>query len=168
MSGIVSIELLLDPDTEARVRADWARLADAGLSSLGAHPAPSNRPHITLLVRPALGQVAFAAAASLLPVRIDLAEPVTFVHGDRAVLAWRVEPHDELRELHRAVHDAAPPGDDAPHTAPGAWTPHVTLARRLRVAALPEALALIGPSCRGAGVSLRRWDSATATVTPLP
>lgn len=166
--SVVSIELLLDPETEDRVRADWSRLAQAGLSSLGAHTSPSNRPHITLLVRPTLPPVDFAAAVALLPVPIELQEPLTFVHGDRAVLAWRVSVVDELRALHRAVHDAAPAGEDAPHTMRGDWTPHVTLARRLRLDSLPDALGLLGPPRRGSGVALRRWDSATATVTPLP
>lgn len=165
--AVVSIELLLDPRTEERVREDWSRLSDAGLSSLGAHTAPSNRPHITMLVRPSLPSLSFASVAALLPVAIDLAEPLTFVHGDRAVLAWRVSRCAELNAVHAAVHAVAPPGDDAPHTVPGAWTPHITLARRLRVESLPEALALIGPPLAGTGISLRRWDSATATVTPL-
>ena len=165
--AVVSIELLLDPGTEERVRADWSRLADAGLSSLRAHTAPSNRPHITMLVRPTLPSTSFASAAALLPVAIDLLEPLTFVHGDRAVLAWRVSPSAQLRAVHAAVHAAAPPGDDAQHTVPGDWTPHVTLARRLRIESLPEALAAIGGPHGGTGVALRRWDSGTATVTPL-
>ena len=166
-SSVVSIELLLDPDTEARVRADWQALADAGLSSLAAHTAPSNRPHITLLVRPALAEVAFAAAAARLPVPIALAEPTVFAHGDRGVFVWRATLTDELRELHREVHLAAKPGPDAAHTAPGEWTPHITLARRLRLASLPDALGVIGPPLAGTGVSLRRWDSASATVSAL-
>ena len=166
-AGVVSIELLLDPDTEARVRADWQRLADAGLSSLGAHTAPSNRPHIPLLVRPALAEVAFGAASARLPVPIALAEPTVFAHGDRGVLVWRVEVTDELRELQRDVHRAAGPGSDAAHTAPGEWTPHITLARRLRLVSLPEARSLIGPPLSGTGVALRRWDSASATVSAL-
>jgi 2'-5' RNA ligase len=167
MTDVISIELLLDAETEARVRADWKRLADAGLSSLGAHRAPSNRPHITMLVRATLPSIAFTTAVGLLPVRIDLAEPVTFTHGDRAVFAWRVVPTEELHDLHRAVHAAAGEGEDAPHTAPGAWTPHITLARRLRLASLPEALNLIGLPLTGTGVALRRWDSASSTVTPV-
>src|SRR5215204_2909332 len=158
MGGIVSIELLLDPDTEARVRSDWAALADAGLSSLGVHHARSNRPHITLLVRPQLPELSFAAAAALLPVPLALESPLVFRHGDRGVLAWRVEPSPELRGLHGAIHAAAPPGDDAPHTAPGGWTPHITLARRLRLASLADALEVLGPPCTGSGVALRRWD----------
>jgi len=167
MSDVVSIELLLDEATEARVRADWQRLADAGLSSLAAHTASSNRPHVTLLARPTLAAVAFTAAAERLPIPITLAEPIVFAHGERGVLAWRVTLSEELRDLHVAVHAAAPAGEDASHTTPGAWTPHITLARRLRLESLPDALGLIGPASAGTGVSLRRWDSASATITAL-
>ncbi|WP_314505948.1 2'-5' RNA ligase family protein [uncultured Microbacterium sp.] len=167
MSEVVSIELLLDAQTDARVRSDWRSLADAGLSSLSAHPAPSNSPHITLLVRPRLDQVSFAAAIARLPVSVSLAEPVFFAHGDRGVLAWRVEPTAELRELHAAVHTVAGPGEDAPHTSGGEWTPHVTLARRLRTEELPRAKDLLGSALAGRAVALRRWDAASRTVTPL-
>lgn len=167
MSDVVSIELLLDPESESRVRADWDRLASAGLSSLGSHPSPSNRPHVTLLVRPALDQVGFAAALALLPITLQLSEPVVFQHGDRGVLARRIAPTRQLALLHEAVHTAVPPGADAPHTTPGGWTPHVTLARRLRLARLTDALGLLGPDHAGSGVALRRWDSASARVTQL-
>ena len=102
-----------------------------------------------------------------LPIPITLAEPVVFAHGDRGVLAWRVVLSEELRDLHAAVHAAVPAGDDASHTAPGSWTPHITLARRLRLESLNDALGLIGTASEGTGVSLRRWDSASATVTAL-
>lgn len=164
---VVSIELLLDPDTEARVRADWDALAAAGHSSLAAHTSPSNRPHVTLLVRPELAPIAFVDAIRLLPLRVTLGAPIVFRHGDRGVLARHVVPSEELLRLHRAVHDEAPPGPDAAHTAPGDWVPHVTLARRLRLESLPDALRLIGAEHSGSAVALRRWDSAAATVTAL-
>ena len=167
MSDVVSIELLLDPEIEASVRADWQSLAAAGLSSLGAYRSPTNRPHVTLLVRPGLDPADFAAEAALLPVALTLAEPIVFAHGDRGVLVWKVSPSAELVDLHRQVHASAPEGTDAAHTAPGEWTPHITLARRLRLAALPQALELLGPPRTGTGMSLRRWDAATATVTDL-
>lgn len=167
MSDVVSIELLLDDETEAAVRADWSRLAQAGHSSLAAHTSPSNRPHITLLVRSWLPAIDFAAAASLLPVTVTLGEPIVFPHGDRGVLARPVVMDEPLLALRRAVYDAAPPGEDAPHTEPDAWTPHVTLARRLRLESLDEALALMGRERAGVGAALRRWDSRTRTVTAL-
>lgn len=168
MGDVVSIELLLDPDSEARVRADWDALAAAGLSSLAAHTSPSNRPHITLLVRPSLGAADFAPASGLLPIRVVLGAPLVFRHGDRGVLARQIVPSAELLQLHRAVHDAVPGETDAAHTAPGDWVPHVTLARRLRLESLPDALRLIGHEHVGSGVALRRWDSAAAEVTDLP
>lgn len=156
MSDDVSIELLLDPGSEARVRADWEALAHAGLSSLAAHRSPSNRPHVTLLVRPALAETPFADAVGLLPIPLQLGDPVVFAHGDRGVLVRPVVLTDELRRLHRAVHGARVE-----------WTPHVTLARRLLLDRLPDALALLGPAHEATGVQLRRWDAASATVTLL-
>ncbi|SFI20240.1 MULTISPECIES: 2'-5' RNA ligase family protein [Microbacterium] len=167
MSGIVSIELLLDPESEELVRVEWERLAAAGLSSAGRHTCPSNRPHVTLLVRPALSPTRFEAALAALPIALMLAEPIVFRHGDRGVLARRIVPTEELLSFHRAVHAAALPGDDAAHTKPGEWTPHVTLARRLRLDALDQALWLVGPPHAGTGIALRRWDSATREVTPI-
>jgi len=164
---VVSIELLLDPDTEASVRADWDSLAAAGLSSLAAHRAPRNRPHVTLLVRPQLDEVSFTDAAVLLPLPIVLGAPIVFRHGDRAVLARQIVPSEELLRLHGAVHTAAPSGKDAAHTVPGEWTPHVTLARRLPLDRISDALPLLGPGRQGTGVTLRRWDSASATVSYL-
>lgn len=164
MSDIVSIELLLDPETEAQVRGEWDALASAGLSSLGAHTSPSNRPHVTLLVRSALPELTVGAA---LPIPVTLGAPVLFGGGDRRVLARSVIPSPELMSLHASVHAAAGDGDDAPHTAPGEWMPHVTLARRLKLTDLETALPLIGADIAGLGIALRRWDAATATVTEV-
>ncbi|WP_396641137.1 2'-5' RNA ligase family protein [Microbacterium sp.] len=167
MGDVVSIELVLDAETEAQVRADWDRLARAGHSSLAAHTAPSNRPHITLLVRPSLPPHDFAEALSLLPFSVTLGAPLLFPHGDRTVLARSVVLDDALLAAYDAVRGSVPPGDDAPHTEPESWTPHVTLARRLRLASLDDALALLGPERSGSAVALRRWDSSTRTVTSL-
>lgn len=167
MPDVVSIELMLDAETEADVRVDWARLEGAGMSSLGAHRSPSNRPHVTLLVRPELTEIDLTAAVALLPIRLELAKPVVFAHGDRGVLAWKVVPTPGLTLLHTTVHACAPPGEDAAHTAPGEWTPHITLARRLRLNDLAGALRLLGPGRVGSGVSLRRWDSAASEVITI-
>lgn len=179
---VVSLELLLDPVTEARIRAEWDALAGAGLSSLAGHTAASNRPHITLLVRTALTPLAAEAlsAAVALPFPVELGAPRLFGAGDRRVLARSVIPSRALLQLHSVVHDLAGPGDDAPHTRPGEWTPHVTLARRLRLDTLPQALRLlddadaeadpadgVSDAPRGTATALRRWDAASATVTQV-
>lgn len=164
---VSSIELLLDEDSEAAVRAEWDALAAAGLSSLAAHTAPSNRPHITLLARSVLGDID-AATLSARPVfAVRLGSPMLFGEGDRRVLVHSVVPSVELLALHDEVHRAVGPGDDAPYTTPGAWTPHVTISRRLRLQDLERALALVGGQISGTAQCLRRWDAATRTVTEL-
>lgn len=51
MSEIVSLELLFDHASEARIRGEWRALQELGVSSMGAHASVSNRPHLSLLVR---------------------------------------------------------------------------------------------------------------------
>jgi len=164
---LVSIELLLDDAAEERVRAEWTALKDAGLSSMGAHTSDSNRPHITLLVRPELSPLDAAPLVACRSFPVILGAPILFGAGDRRVLARRVIPSAALLALHADVARAAGPGDDAPHTRPGEWAPHVTLARRLRVADLGTALSLVGDDIPAQARALRRWDAATSTVTDL-
>jgi 2'-5' RNA ligase len=165
---VVSVELTFDDRTEELVRAEWEALAEAGLSSMARHTAPGNRPHLTLLARRGDVTDAVAAAAADLPVPLTLGAPLLFVHGDRAVLARSVVPNLALLDLHARVHAAASgSAADLDHTVPGAWTPHVTLARRMRLDRIEAALARVGGDIPGSGVQLRRWDSRTATLTPL-
>jgi 2'-5' RNA ligase len=166
MSDIVSIELTFDAATEAAVRTEWEALAAAGLSSMAAHTAESNRPHLTLLARTSSVPHTFAAGR-MLPMPVTLGAPILFGQGERRVLARSVIVSAELLAFHASVHTQAGPGDDAPHTEPGRWTPHVTLARRLRVETLAAALELLGADVVGDAVALRRWDSTTRTVTLL-
>ncbi|WP_082297716.1 2'-5' RNA ligase family protein [Microbacterium sp. GCS4] len=137
------------------------------MSSLARHIADSNRPHLTLVVRVDLPLPDTGDFADLRAIPITLGAPVLFGAGDRRVLARSVVTSAELLDLHRAVHAAVGAGEDALHTAPGEWTPHVTLARRVRVAHLAEALDAVGGEVRGHARPLRHWDPETATVTPV-
>src|SRR3954469_22494976 len=100
MSQIVSIELLLDADTEGRVRLEWEALAAAGLPSLASHTAPSNRPHITLLVRPELAPLELDDLVASLPMPLALGGPMLFGVGERRVLVRSVVPSEALVALH--------------------------------------------------------------------
>jgi 2'-5' RNA ligase len=165
--AVVSIELLLDEATERAVRAEWQRLAEAGLSSMAAHTASSNRPHLTLLVREMLPDPSFDAILTRPAFAVVLGAPLLFGSGDRRVLARSVIPSQELLDLHARVHALAGAGDDAPHTSVGAWTPHVTLARQMKLTDAATALPLIGGELHARARGLRRWDSARQLVTSL-
>jgi 2'-5' RNA ligase len=169
---VQSVELLLDADLDAAVRAQWQRLADAGLPSRARHTGASNRPHVTIAVAtampPELDPALAEAGAAVLPLPVRLGGMVCFgVPGRRRVLARLVVPDAGLLAVHQAVAavlEACPGRPDT--TLPGRWTPHVTLARGLDDAQLGAAVALVGDTAdsadtsdsAGAAVGLRRWD----------
>ncbi|WP_347755537.1 hypothetical protein [Agrococcus sp. ProA11] len=129
-SGITSIELLLDDDAEARIRAEWEALAAAGMSSMAGHEAASNRPHVTLLARSLPVPHPLRVGGVSLPLPIVLGAPLLFGEGDRRVLARSVVPSSGLLGLQRAVLTAAGNGDgsggpdDGPGLARGDWSAH--------------------------------------------
>nr|WP_213003969.1 2'-5' RNA ligase family protein [Clavibacter zhangzhiyongii] len=173
----------MDAASDAAVRASWRALADAGVPSLADHAGETNRPHVTLLAAEALGGSAddalrALAASGPLPV-LHLGGLVVFGVPPRGlVLARQVVVDEALLELHAGIHaavDAAPhePEQGAPevvpHTRPGRWTPHVSLALRLtaeQLGAAVAALRRIDPLDAPAA-GLRRWDPRDRTVTGL-
>ncbi|MCX2963989.1 2'-5' RNA ligase family protein [Gordonia aquimaris] len=164
-----SIELLPDESIDARVRAEWQALADAGLPSAACIRASTNRPHVTLI---AAGHIdggvddALGACAKDLPLPCRIGAPVLFGHGTRRTLARVVVPSAALLALHRRVCDIATPflGDNGAfaHAAPGDWTPHITLARRVdttQLAAVLDVLDAVGSlEDSGSFTTVRRWD----------
>ncbi|WP_181429086.1 2'-5' RNA ligase family protein [Curtobacterium sp. MCSS17_008] len=160
-----SIELVLAPDPDAAVRAAWDALIAADLPSLGR--SGTNSPHVTL------------AAGDDLPVPdgFDVPVPTSVRLGglllfpagpDRSVLVRAVVVDPELAAFHAAVHRVAP--DAVETSSPGAWSPHVTFARRVRDADLPRAVAALRaaplPETLTIG-GVRHWDGETRTVTPV-
>lgn len=163
-----SIELLLDPDTERALRGQWDTLAAAGLPSQARHPGEAGRPHVTLLWAEAAPPPPRIVG---LPVPVTAASPVIFGSARRGFLLARlVRPNSALLGLHRILHEEVDdlPGID-PLTRPGAWTPHITLARHLTAQQLAAALTVLDPrqTVSGTAVAARLWESATQTVTPL-
>lgn len=169
-----SVELTLDADTDAAVRAIWERLREAGLPSQATHTGASNRPHVTVTVGAALsGAVdrALAERAAGLELSCRIGAPLVFGRG-RSTLALLVVPSAELLELHRQLHRIClphMPSGPFEHTRPGQWTPHVTLARRVRSEQLAGAIdiAADGPELAGRFIGLRRWDGDARIEYPL-
>ncbi len=164
-----SLELILDADADAAVRSLWRALDEAALPSQARVRSATNRPHVTLLAGPRIdGGVdrALRALAPQLPIRCVIGSPVVF-GGPRLTLARLIVPSAELLTLHREVHRLALPFvDPAPyrHCAPGQWTAHVTLGRRLTDAQIGSALEVSrGPDVDALAVGLRRWDGDART-----
>jgi 2'-5' RNA ligase len=175
-----SIELLLDEAADSAVRADWALLIEAGLPSQGRHRGFSNAPHVTLLASAGFGDghdERLRQAMELLPVPFTFSGLLVFGRPPRGlVLARAIIVTDEILRLHRAVYDVVASEDDTgadadpgPHSRPGAWTPHVTLASRLTPGELARAVELVSARDAPDG-SLRRgrrWDPEAGAIVAL-
>ncbi|WP_199688906.1 2'-5' RNA ligase family protein [Clavibacter lycopersici] len=175
----------MDAASDAAVRSWWRALAAAGIPSLADHAGETNRPHVTLLAADGLGGSADAAvravAASAPLPTLRLGGLVVFGVPPRGlVLARQVVVDEELLALHARIHavvDQAPadPDQDAeavevvPHTRPGSWTPHVSLALRLTTEQLGAAVTALGriDPLDAPAAGLRRWDPRDRTVTEL-
>ena len=162
---VQSVEMLLADPADELVRGQWAVLEAAGLPSQARHTAVFNRPHVTLAVAeevPHPVERDIAAAVGDLPVPLVLGGLLVF--GSRScVLARLVLPTAELLELQARIAAALSGAGIAqrPHLEPGRWTPHVTLARRMRPEQLGDAVGLVGDdrAVPTEGVQVRRWDS---------
>ncbi len=131
-----SIELLLDDHSDAAIRQLWAALDDAGLPSQLRVKSATNRPHITMLAAERIAPDVDAALAALgprFPLDITIGAPLIFT-GARLTLARLGVASEPLLDLHREVYQRClqhVAGEPYRHSAPGHWTPHVTLGRRL-------------------------------------
>ncbi|MDM7890872.1 2'-5' RNA ligase family protein [Curtobacterium caseinilyticum] len=160
-----SIELVLDPDSDAAVRAAWDALTAADLPSLGR--SGTNSPHVTLAAGDELPvPEGFDAPV---PTSLRLGGLLLFPAGpERSVLVRAVVVDPALAAFHDAVLRNAPGAVET--SLPGAWSPHVTFARRVRDADLPAAVAALRsvplPDSLAVG-GVRHWDGETKTVTPV-
>lgn len=162
-----SVELTFGESTDSSIRADWARLLEAGLPSLATHTSPSNRPHITLAAGNSLDLGdAVQDLWGGLPIAVRFSGLVVFPAGSgKYVLARLVVPSAGLLQMHARLHQQFT-GAFA-NTLPGAWTPHVTLARRIPGHLLGTAMDVLDARTQGECTAARLWDSPTRTTTAL-
>lgn len=166
---VQSVELLLDQETESAVRTQWLRLRESDELHGGVPDPDNHRPHITLAVADEVFpriEKELSRPGWFVPVTVRLGGLVVFP-GRRSVLARLVVPSVELLTLQERVFAMMRPcPGSTSHTAPGTWTPHVTLARRL----LPDQ---VGGAVRvlerirdrtGSGDVVRRWDGTAHTA----
>ena len=167
-----SVELLLDPAAEVAVRAEWTALADAGLpSERRSTPSPHHGPHVTLYagdeITPAMN-AALSELVSGLVVTLELGA-VTFFgpHRGSYVCVHPLVPTRSLLALQERVASVCG-AEPAGHFGPGRWTPHVTVARRVRDTDAGAVLAVAaGADVTGLAAEVtrcRRWDSVARTA----
>lgn len=165
-----SIELLLDPDSDAAVRRVWKTLSEAGLRA----PSPTSKPHSTLVVADSISPDADDVLSSVgrrFPVPCVIGAPMVFGRSP-FVLVRVIVPSAALLELHAEVARICLPyltPGLAPNTAVGQWTPHVTLARRVDLSQLSEALSIRSTTgdIRGEFVGMRHWDGNKRVEQPI-
>ena len=166
-----SVELVPDAAGDAGVRVQWDALVAAGLPSLARHPSASNRPHVKViaapLVDPAQDEALEAALPPLLPITVRWGAVTVFGPGPHAVVRL-IEVAPPLARLNTlAASIIGVPADNL--TAPGRWSPHLTLARRVCAADLDAVLAVLAAWSQEdvTFVAARRWDPATRQAWPL-
>jgi hypothetical protein len=162
-----SIELLLDPDSDAAIRLLWQRLVDAGLPSNQNIRSGTNRPHITLVAAERISpdvDESLAELAADFPVPCLIGAPMVFGRG-RLTLVRCIVPSTSLLTLHDEVYRKCLPHLPAGpfvHCAPGQWSPHTTLGRRFTPEQISDAIANVAQISHvipAQAVGLRRWDS---------
>lgn len=169
-----SVELLFDPEGEAGIRRIWDDLTDVGVRSLAGSTSPSNRPHVTLSVAEHMSDAvndALRPVLRLLPFACTIGAPMLFGRGPFTLVRLLI-PSAELLGLHAEVHEVCLPHmspGPLPHAEPGQWTPHVTLARRLREDRLADALSLrrMPRDRKVTAVALRHWDGNERVEYPI-
>ncbi|MFD6393495.1 2'-5' RNA ligase family protein [Nocardia sp. NPDC055029] len=153
------MELLLDEDSEAEVRRQWAVLVQAGL---GSPRGTVHRPHVTVAVAREIWPRIDRALAGIefrpLPIRLG---GLLVFGARRPILVRPVIVTADLLDLHRRVYDLVQPCPGIPATMrPDAWTPHVTLARRMPPDRLGDAVSAVATDhdFPAVVVGIRRWD----------
>lgn len=159
---VQSVELLLDEAADAEIRRQWQLLAEAGIPSLAAKTTETNRPHITVAVArqiwPRIDHTLEELTFRPFPVRLG---GVLIFGARHPILVRLVVPSEQLLALQRRISGIVAPCPDIPaNLHPDAWTPHITLARRVPPHQLGEAVHAVARDrdFPATVAGIRRWD----------
>jgi len=173
---VESLELHLDAASQQRVRELWEALLGSGIASLARHD--YNTPHVTLAaLAHTEGRLTQSlpllerAATGLVGHGVTLSGLATFPHT-RSVLYASVVPTIALLHGHVELHELLAARGLAPYgtSLPARWTPHCTLAKRVRTDELGAAFAALADCTWPIEARVARvihWDGATREVTTL-
>lgn len=164
--------LLFDGPTDRALRRLWQRLEDDGVPTLATHTHGRHVPHLSLAVLRSWDLDAVRAAVEALPdagpttVRFDA---IAAFRRGRMSLVPALPSGLALRQERLVAALGASEQALHKHYVPGVWTPHVTVATRVRLEQAPlvlaaayEILPLAGTLPRAALV-----DAGTGVVHPL-
>ena len=172
---IESIEVYVDVAAEQAVRSMWSLLADQRLSSL-AHG--EHTPHITLVAAPHTGgllrdQCAHDVTWATELLGTSLVFPgIGLFPGARHVMYAAVAPARQLLDAHAACYDQMQRAhiNMFDTSVPDRWTPHCTLAKRVRPEDVTLAMQALGSCTWPIEAQITRvihWDGDARTVTVL-
>ncbi|MFE7742032.1 2'-5' RNA ligase family protein [Nocardia sp. NPDC057455] len=168
---VQSVELLLDEAADTEIRRQWQLLAEAGVRSLAARTDESHRPHITAAVArqiwPRIEQALDEQVFAPIPVRLG---GVVVFGARRPILVRLVVPTEALLTLHRRIFQTISPCPGVPaNVQPDAWTPHITLARRVPPHQLGEAIHAVAADrdFPATVLGIRRWDGDQRREWPI-
>jgi 2'-5' RNA ligase len=144
-----AVNLRLDVDASARVRALWDALSAAGFANHAARL--GYEPHLTLALlddaadAARLGRIVREVTADWHAMRLSLSAVAAFP-ADPATLWLAPTVTTPLLDLHASLCAALP----APHPnyRPGAWIPHITLADDVTSDTVGAAIALVAEQFR--------------------
>ncbi len=169
---VQSVELLLDEESDAAIRAQWDLLGDAGLpTARRSEPSPHHAPHITLWAGDVLSPDAEEALPGLFAdLDLTLRIGALMIFGPRhgsCILVRQVLATVPLLDLQQRVVQVSGPDDPSGQFGVGGWSPHVTLARGLRADQLGAAAEVLGRTSATMSATVcraRRWDGARRTA----
>lgn len=160
-----SLDLTLDPASDALMRDGWAALTNAGLRSEGERVSDSHRPHLTVLAAaefsPELLKEAAETLGALLPMELPVSATVVFGRGP-FVVAHLLTPQIRLRAIVEQLRGNAGVTETN-------WVPHLTLSRKVPTGQIGEALQIAVADRPSVFVAdaLRHWDPNCRTTTTL-
>jgi 2'-5' RNA ligase len=142
----LAVCLLFDRRSERAVRALWDRLEVLGVPSLRSHTHGRHVPHVSCAVLRTWDLAAVTDAVRGLepgsPVRLSFDGVGLFRRGRTWLLAGISA--DTAARQQRVIDAVAETGADLhEHYRPGTWVPHCSLAPRVQLAQLPEAVSAV-------------------------
>lgn len=142
----LAVCLLFDDRGERAVRALWDRLEDLGVSTLRSHTHGRHVPHLSYAVLRTWDLEAVRGVVGALPDCGELDLQFDALGTFRRGRAWLVPSvtTELVTRQERAVAALSDSGSDLhKHYLPGVWTPHLTIAPRVPLGALPVLAAAV-------------------------